>query len=66
MIYVIITKYTKFCYSLIESRLLHCAPACSYKFYALASYAHPIFTALFQSEVHLEPSRSAVDLCGNS
>ena len=48
-------KHAKFSYSLIESQLLTCAPACSYKFHALAVYLHPIFTAPFQSEAHWNP-----------
>ena len=51
-------KHTKFSYGLIKSQLLPCAPACCYKFHALAVYLHPTFTAPFQSEVHLEPSRT--------
>ena len=48
--------HVKFSYSLIESQLLPCAPACSYKFHALAVYLHPTFTAPFQSEAYLEAS----------
>ena len=68
MIYVIFIKHAKFCYSLIEFRLLPSAPACSNKFHALAVYLHPIFTAPFQLEAHLESSgTSAVELfCRNS
>ena len=68
MIYEIIIKLAKFFYSLIECQLLPCAQACGYKFYALAVYLHPTFTAPFQLEVHLESSQtSAVQLfCGNS
>ena len=63
MIYVIIIKHVKFCYSLIESQLLPCRTACGCKFHALAVYLHPIFTARFQSEVHLESCRiSTVEL----
>ena len=43
MIYVIIIRHAKFSYSLIESQLVPCAPACSYKFHALAVY---LFTYL--------------------
>ena len=58
MIYVIIIKHAKFYYSSIESQLLPCAPACGYKFHALAVYLHPIFTAPFQSDAHLESNRT--------
>ena len=63
MIYAIIIKHATFSYSLIKSQLLPCAPACGYKFHALAVYLHPIFTAPFQSEAHLESIQtSAVEL----
>ena len=62
MIYVTFIKHSKFSYSLIESQLLPCVPACSYKFHAFIVYLHPIFTALFQSE-YLESNRTfAVEL----
>ena len=68
MIYVIIIKHAKLSDSSIESQLIPCAPACSYKFCALAVYLHPTFTAPFRLEVHLESSQaSAVELfCENS
>ena len=50
--YVIIIKHASFTYSLIESQLLPGAPACSYKFHALAVYLHLTFAAPFQSEAH--------------
>ena len=53
-------KDAKFSYSLIESQLLPCAPACDYKFHALAVYLHLPFTAPFQSEVHLESSQTSM------
>ena len=55
MIYVKIIKHAKFSYSLIKSQLLPCAPACSYKFHALAVYLHYIFKAPFQSKPILNP-----------
>ena len=50
MIYVIIIRHIKVSYSLIDSQLLLCA---------LAVYLKPTFTALFQSEAHLESSRTS-------
>ena len=55
----IIIKYVKFSYSLIESQLLPCVPACGCKFHALAVFLDPIFTAPFQSAVHLESSQTS-------
>ena len=52
-----LTKY--FPYRLIEFQIFPCAPACGYKFHALAIYLHPIFTAPFQSKVNLESSRTS-------
>ena len=65
---VIIIKLTKFSYSSFESQLLPYAPACDYKFHALAVQLQPTFTAPFQLKVHLEYSRrSAVKLfCENT
>ena len=63
MIYVMIIKHAKFSYSLIESQLLPCAPACGYKFHAFTVYLNPIFTVTFQLNAHLESSQtSAVEL----
>ena len=42
---VIIIKQADLSYSLIESQLIPCIPACGYKFHALATYLHPPFTA---------------------
>ena len=60
MIYVIVIKHNKFSYSSIESQLFHCTPACCYKFHALEVYLHPTFTVPFQSESHLDSSRTSV------
>ena len=54
MTYVIIIKHANvimikhaMSYSLIESQLLPCAPACSYRFHAFALYLQATFTAPF-------------------
>ena len=60
MIYVKIIKHAKFYYILIQFQLLPCAPAWDYKFHALAVYLHPTFVASFQSELHIESSRTSV------
>ena len=54
---VIIIKLTKFSYSSFESQLLPYAPACDYKFHALAVQLQPTFKAPFQLKAHLEYSR---------
>ena len=53
-------KRNKSSYSSIESQLFPCTPACACKFHALEVYLHPTFTAPFQSEAHLEYSRTSV------
>ena len=63
MIYVIVIKHAKLPYSLIEFQLLPCAPVCGYKFHTLTVHLHSKFTVPFQSEAHLESSRtSAMEL----
>ena len=43
----------------IKKRALPCVPAYGWKLHALAVCLHPIFTAPFQSEAHLESSRTS-------
>ena len=59
MICVMSIKHAKLTYSLIKSQLFSCAPACGYKFHALAIYLHPTFTTPFQLEAHLKSSGTA-------
>ena len=55
MICEMIIKHAKLSFSLIESQLLPCAPACDNKFHSPAVYLHPTFTAPFQMETIWNP-----------
>ena len=44
---------------IVQSSLHPYIPACGYKFHVIAVYAHPTFTAPFQSEMHLKSSRTS-------